>query len=235
MRCSKTHSLSWLSHSARVLECSSRRHGWDCSSLDKLQTQLSQTQLQKEKSLLFVIRMLWAPLMTAGVSDDVAQEDADWPTNVGRCGRTDAITSCRTQRSRHSGSTRAGSAQSDHISRVISGTKCVSNLEDATLHNENNRKPTQCCHNFNLTSASWEMEALCRLRGALCWEQTLAVGQMVDFRQRVCQPSTARVRLPLPAFCVVVLLVPCARAHLDASCHFWLQDCRILESFPRIP
>ena len=27
-----------------------------------------------------------APSVTAGVSDDVAQ-DADWPANVGRCGR----------------------------------------------------------------------------------------------------------------------------------------------------
>ena len=39
---------------------------------DKIQTKHSQTQLHKEESLFFVIRMLMAPLVTAGVSDDVA-------------------------------------------------------------------------------------------------------------------------------------------------------------------
>ena len=42
--------------------------------LDKIQTKHSQTQLHKEESLLFVGGMLVAPLSTAGVSDEVAQE-----------------------------------------------------------------------------------------------------------------------------------------------------------------
>ena len=41
---------------------------------DKIQTKHSQTQLHKEESLFFVKRMLVAPLLTAGVSDEVAQE-----------------------------------------------------------------------------------------------------------------------------------------------------------------
>ena len=41
---------------------------------DKIQTKHSQTQLHKEESLFFVKGMLVAPLTTAGVSDEVAQE-----------------------------------------------------------------------------------------------------------------------------------------------------------------
>ena len=41
---------------------------------DIIQTQHSQTQLHKEESLFFAKGMLMAPLVTAGVSDDVAQE-----------------------------------------------------------------------------------------------------------------------------------------------------------------
>ena len=42
--------------------------------LDKIQTKHSQTQLHKEESLFLVKGMLVAPLSTAGVSDEVAQE-----------------------------------------------------------------------------------------------------------------------------------------------------------------
>ena len=42
--------------------------------LDKIQTKQSQTQLHKEESLFFVKGILVAPLSTAGVSDEVAQE-----------------------------------------------------------------------------------------------------------------------------------------------------------------
>ena len=42
--------------------------------LGKIQTEHSQTQLHKEESLFFVKGMLVAPVMTAGVSDEVAQE-----------------------------------------------------------------------------------------------------------------------------------------------------------------
>ena len=41
---------------------------------DKIKTKHSQTQLHKEESLFFVNGMLVAPLSTAGVSDEVAQE-----------------------------------------------------------------------------------------------------------------------------------------------------------------
>ena len=41
---------------------------------DRIQTQHSQTQLHKEDRLFFVKGKLMAPLVTAGVSDDVAQE-----------------------------------------------------------------------------------------------------------------------------------------------------------------
>ena len=41
---------------------------------DKIQAKHSQTQLHKEESLFFVKGMMVAPLSTAGVSDEVAQE-----------------------------------------------------------------------------------------------------------------------------------------------------------------
>ena len=41
---------------------------------DKIQTKHSQTLLHKEESLFFVKGMMVAPLLTAGVSDEVAQE-----------------------------------------------------------------------------------------------------------------------------------------------------------------
>ena len=41
---------------------------------DKIQTHHSQTQLHKEESLFFVEGMLMAPLVTAGVSDEVPRE-----------------------------------------------------------------------------------------------------------------------------------------------------------------
>ena len=41
---------------------------------DKIQTKHSQTQLHKEESLSFIKEMMVAPLSTAGVSDEVAQE-----------------------------------------------------------------------------------------------------------------------------------------------------------------
>ena len=41
---------------------------------DKIQTKHSHTQLHKEESLIFIKGMLLAPLLTAGVSDEVAQE-----------------------------------------------------------------------------------------------------------------------------------------------------------------
>ena len=41
---------------------------------DKIQTKHSHTQLHREESLFFVKGMMVAPLSTAGVSDEVAQE-----------------------------------------------------------------------------------------------------------------------------------------------------------------
>ena len=45
-----------------------------CSFFDKIQTRHSQTQLHKEESLSLVKKMLMVSLVTAGVSDEVAQE-----------------------------------------------------------------------------------------------------------------------------------------------------------------
>ena len=59
--------------------------------------------------------MLIGSLLTDGVSDDDAQElqMPIVPQAVKRCGETLAISSCNAQRSRHSSSNRAGSAESD--------------------------------------------------------------------------------------------------------------------------
>ena len=45
-----------------------------CSFIDKIQTRHSQTQLHKEESLSLVKKMLMVSLVSAGVSDEVAQE-----------------------------------------------------------------------------------------------------------------------------------------------------------------
>ena len=54
-------------------------------------------------------------LVTDDVSDDIAQElqMPIGPQAIKRCGETLAISSCNAQRSRHSSSNRAGSAESD--------------------------------------------------------------------------------------------------------------------------
>ena len=82
---------------------------------DGIKTQLSQPQLHKEESLFFVKGMLMGSLLTDGVSDDDAQElqMPIVPQAIKRCGETLAISSCNAQRSRHSSSNRAGSAESD--------------------------------------------------------------------------------------------------------------------------
>ena len=64
------------------LDCLAQQGYWsdlraDTGSLffpDKIQTKHRQTQLHKEESLFFVKGMMVAPLSTAGVSDEVAQE-----------------------------------------------------------------------------------------------------------------------------------------------------------------
>ena len=83
---------------------------------DKTQIQHSQTKLHKEESLFFVKGMLVAPLSTAGVSDEVAQE-LQMPMGPQMLKDVeDACSSCNTQRSWHSRSTRDGIAQSDTLS-----------------------------------------------------------------------------------------------------------------------
>ena len=83
---------------------------------DKIQIQHSQTQLHKEESLFFVKGMLVAPLSTAGVRDDVAQE-LQMPMGPQMLEDVeDACSSCNTQRFWHSRSTRDGTAQSDTFS-----------------------------------------------------------------------------------------------------------------------
>ena len=67
---SETHPVSLLSRAASDLRAETGALFFP----DKMQTKHSQTQLHKEESLFFATGMLIAPLPTAGVRDEVAQE-----------------------------------------------------------------------------------------------------------------------------------------------------------------
>ena len=115
-------------------------------------------------------------LLTDGVSDDIAQElqMPIGPQAVKRCGETLAISSCNAQRSRHSSSNRAGSAESDTFpeSALVQSVRRITRTRLSTSRTV--KKSTKCCHNCrvcSLTSATWRTEALCRLR-ASSWERT---------------------------------------------------------------
>ena len=108
---------------------------------DRIKTQLSQPQLHKEESLFFVKRMLMGSLVTNDVSDDIAQElqMPIGPQAIKRCGETLAISSCNAQRSRHSSSNRAGSAESDTFPESAL-VQSVRRITRTRLHIENSEK-----------------------------------------------------------------------------------------------
>ena len=136
-----------------------------------MQTKHSKTQLHKEESLFFVKGMLIAPLPTAGLSDEVAQElqqpkgpqmleDVEEPMLARPATLRDPGTPDQIMMEQHS---------LTHFSE--SGAKCASNLEDVIHHFENSRKSMQLRLNFSLTTGTWVTEAICRSR-ASSWEQT---------------------------------------------------------------
>ena len=59
-------------------------------------------------------------------------------------------------------------------------------------HIENSRKSTQLCLNFSLTTATWEMEAVCKSR-ASSWEQT----PLLEPSTRRCCPTPRRWTCPM--------------------------------------
>ena len=85
---------------------------------DKIQTKHSPTQLHKEESFFFVKGMMVAPLSTAGVSDEVAQElqMPMGPQMLEDVDEPDARSSDNSQRSWHPRSNRDGTAQADTLS-----------------------------------------------------------------------------------------------------------------------
>ena len=129
--------------------------------LDKIQTKHSQTHLHKEESLFFVKGMLVAPLSTAGVSDELAQElqmpmgpqtleDVEEPMLARPATLRDPCTPDQIVMEQHS---------LTHILRVSPGARCASNPEDTI-------------HHISLTTDTWVTEAPCTSR-ASWWEQTL--------------------------------------------------------------
>ena len=116
---------------------------------DKIWTKHNQTQLHKEESLFLVIGMMVAPLLTAGVSDEVAQE-IQMPVGPHTLEDVDELMSAR-QRSWHSRSYCDGTLIR-HIFRASPGARCASNPEDMIHHIANSRKSTQLCLNFNSTT-----------------------------------------------------------------------------------
>ena len=183
MRGSKTHPLS--------LGCLAQHGYWidlraDIGTLfflDKIQTQHNQTQLHKEERLLFVKGMLMASLVAAGVSDDVAQE-SQVPIGPHMLDDLGEPMPARPATLKDPGALdQLVLDQHSLASRVSHGARCASNLEDAIHHIENSRKSAQWCLNFSLTTATWEMEALCRLLVS-SWKQTLL---LEPYRRRWCQ------------------------------------------------
>ena len=140
---------------------------------DKIQTKHSQIQLHKEESLFFVKEMLVAPLSTAGVSDEVAQElqmpicpqmleDVEEPMLARPATLKDPGTPDQIVMEHHN---------LTHFPSQSWCKICASNLEDVIHSIENSRKSMQLSLNCNMTTGTWETEALCRLR-ASSWEQT---------------------------------------------------------------
>ena len=116
--------------------------------LDKIQTQHSQTQVHKNENLFFVKGMLMAPLVTAGVSDDVAQElqmpivpraldDVEEPIPSRPVTHNDPGTPDQTVLDQQS------------LTHFPSQPWCK-----VCPHREQ-----QWCHNFSLTTATWRMES----------------------------------------------------------------------------
>ena len=85
--------------------------------LDKIQTEDSQTQLHKEESLFFVFGMMLAPLSTAGVSDEVAQE-LQMPMGPQMLEDVEEPMLARYATLRDSRSNRDGTAQTDTLSEL---------------------------------------------------------------------------------------------------------------------
>ena len=119
---------------------------------DKTQTKRSQTQLPKEESLFFVKGMLVAPLSTAGVSDEVAQE-LQMPMGPHMLEDVEEPMLARPATLRDPGN-RDGTAQSDTLS-------------ESALVQDVRRNFLQLCLNFTLTTGTW-VKSLCRRSRLIC-------------------------------------------------------------------
>ena len=113
-----------------------------------------------------------APLSTAGVSDEVAQElqmpmgprmleDVDEPMPARPTTLRDPGTPDQIVMEQHS---------LTHF-RVSPGARCALNPEDMIHHVEDTRKSTQLRLNFSSTTGTWVTEAFCGSLASM-WEQT---------------------------------------------------------------
>ena len=133
----------------------------------------AKTQLHKEESLFFVKSMLVAPLLTAGVSEEVAQK-SQMPISPQILDDVEEPMPARPatlKDSRHSRSNRDGTAQSETLSEsaLVQDVRRLSRTGFTASRIVENRR--QLCLNFSVTTGTWEMEAFCRLRVSM-WEQT---------------------------------------------------------------
>ena len=162
--------------------------------LDKIQTKHSQTQLHKEESLFLVEGVLVAPLSTAGVSDEVAQEwqmpigpqmleDVEGPMLARAAALRDPGTSDQIVMEQHS---------LTHLPSQPWCKMCVESRGRDSPHREQSKLMQLC---LSLTTGTWVTEALSRSR-ASSWEET-----------PLLEPSTRRL-CPTPRRWTCPTLLP---------------------------
>ena len=131
---------------------------------DKNQTKHSHTQLHKEESLFFVKGMMVAPLTTAGVSDEVAQELQMplVPQRLEDVGEPMPARRATLRDPGHSRSDRDGITQSDTLSEstLVQDVRRIPRTRFTTSRIVENR--CRCTLNFSLIAGTWGMEALYR-------------------------------------------------------------------------
>ena len=134
---------------------------------DKTQTKRSHTQLHKEESLFFVKGTMVAPLTTAGVSDEVAQE-LQMPMGPQMLEDVEEPMPARPATLRDPGTPDQIVMEQHNLTHFPSqpGARCASNPEDTIHHTENSRTSMQLYLNFSLIMGTWGMEALHRQRAS---------------------------------------------------------------------
>ena len=120
--------------------------------------------------MFFVKGTMVAPLTTAGVSDEVAQE-LQMPMGPQMLEDVDEPMPARPTILRDPGTPDQIVMEQHSLTHFPSQPWCKVCVESRGHGSENSGKSTQLCLNFNSTTGTWVTEALCRSH-ASSWEQT---------------------------------------------------------------